>query len=917
MSPAVAFPRSDIPERIAGFQLAEEIARGGMGAVYKAHQISIDRVVALKVLSARYTDDPVFRERFLREARAAARLNHPNIVQAIDVGEAGGHFYFAMEFVDGRSLAALLKDRGRLLPEEACAIVLQVARALEHAALYGMVHLDVKPSNILVTPAGLAKLADFGLARHVEDTDLIYSRRKIVFGTPHYMAPEQLESGAAGAAADARCDLYALGVTFYELVTGRNPFSARTSREVLENVRSAQVAPAHIAEPAIPEDFGLVIAKMMHPDPEQRYQNATQLLLDLDALSRRRPPPVARNIPLEAAAPPPAPPRTLLIVLFAGSAAALLLTVAVLLLANNRAQRNQRFDVGGEPPPDDFAAVEIAPADTPGQAVPEVATALHAVVGEAERLMGQEDYLGALGLYREFIRAHPGESASEEAERAALGVRRRAQWHAEALEQEAAPALDEEDFDAVEGIADRIGEIGLSETDVVAQRLRNKVRRGREEVARRQEEARREAVAKALERFQGELSLLLAQERFQEGVQLCADFLAEPEYASVHQVAQAQIDRVRALDRIQEAVRQGAREANKSLLSFLRDFSSEELRRFAAAGTRNTVLLHTGLAALYDLQGRSEEAAKETQALRETRIQLPKWIVDIERRSLLAGAQKALNDGRPEQALDLLRALDAYHGRSTFVRSQKTEIEALVQKVRAALTRGMALIPAGQFIHQKDLRVTQPEFYIDLHEVTNAEYAEFLRALDKAEGPSAWDHPLQPHWKRGHVPIDWDKLKSKGNHPVVGVDWFDAYAYSAWRGRRLPTDREWEKAARGTDGRRYPWGPSWKDGMCNSPPAVAATVADLPTAVAPVGGFPQGNSPYGIADMAGNAREWVTDEVASSSDTVYTRGGSWSDPAMACGTTYRLPANRMTRDLATGFRCAMDPISATGNGGAE
>jgi serine/threonine-protein kinase len=901
--------RPEIPERIAGFRPEQEIARGGMGAVYKARQISIDRIVALKVLSARYTDDPVFRERFLREARAAARLNHPNIVQAFDVGEADGHFYFAMEFVDGRSLASLLRERGRLTPEEACAIIIQVARALEHASLFSMVHLDVKPGNILVTPAGLAKLADFGLARHVEDKDLLYSRRRVVFGTPHYMAPEQLQ---AGASADARCDIYALGVTFYELVTGRNPFSARTSREVLDNVRAGQVSPAHLVEPRVSEDAGLVIAKMMHPDPAERYQNATQLLADLDALSRLRPPPVVRGLVVEpppAVPPPPTTPRRLLIGIVVGSAAALLLTVAVLISQFGRAG-NRAMDEDGLPL--DVSAQPAPPVDLPA-----VESALHGIVGEAERLMGSEDYQGALRLYQEFARGHEGTAAAEEADRAALGVRRRAQWHAEALEKQADPLIEDERFDEAAEIADQIGALGLPETETVAHRVRDKVRRGREALRRREEAAQRDVVSKAQQRFQAELGRLLDQERFEEAVELCTDFLAEPDYAPAHPAAQAQIERVRALDRIQNAVRRGAQSANKSALSFLRDFSSDELRAFAEKGAPNAVLLHAGLAALFDLLGRAGDAAAETEALRESRTQTPKWIAEIERRSLLAAADAALKNGRPDQSLEFLRTLEERYGRGAFVRSNESRIVTLTRDLRAALSRGMIQIPAGPFIYQKDLHVNLGDYYIDRQEVTNAEYAKFLDALRTSANPAAWDHPLQPHWKRDHVPLDWDKLQSNGGRPIVGVDWFDAYAFAAWRGRRLPTDREWEKAARGTDGRRYPWGPGWKDGLCNAPPAVAATAADLPTGVAPVGRFPQGNSPFGLEDVAGNAREWVHDEVASAGDTVYTRGGSWSDPAMACATYYRLPVSRMARDLATGFRCALDPISISPGGAAE
>jgi formylglycine-generating enzyme required for sulfatase activity len=217
-------------------------------------------------------------------------------------------------------------------------------------------------------------------------------------------------------------------------------------------------------------------------------------------------------------------------------------------------------------------------------------------------------------------------------------------------------------------------------------------------------------------------------------------------------------------------------------------------------------------------------------------------------------------------------------------------------------------VPAGYFIFQNRMRDVLPLFSIDKHEVTNAEYAKFLDYARKS-GETWFDHPDQPGNTKGHVPLEWEsRSKDRPNHPVVGVDWYDAFAYAAWRGKRLPTEKEWEKAARGPDGLRYPWGNAWHDGLCNAPPVVAATAADLPTDVAPVGSFSQGNSIYGCADMAGNVREWVAGNPGSPEDNVPVRGGSFRDRPEACSATYRTQVPRTARDTATGFRCAADPI---------
>ena len=236
-------PEIEEPIQVPGYQLRVELARGGMGAVYRAYQVSMDRVVAVKVLAGKFTEDAVFVERFMKEARLAARLNHPNIVQAIDVAESDGHYFFVMELVEGSALSALLRERGKLPPLEACGLVLQIARALEHASRFGMLHLDVKPGNIMVTPTGCAKLADFGLARHVEDEDILCAQKKVIFGTPHYMSPEQI----AGADLDSRSDIYSLGVTFYEMVTGLNPSRRRRRAKCSRRSR-----PARSRRPASP-----------------------------------------------------------------------------------------------------------------------------------------------------------------------------------------------------------------------------------------------------------------------------------------------------------------------------------------------------------------------------------------------------------------------------------------------------------------------------------------------------------------------------------------------------------------------------------------------------------------------------------------------------------------------------------------
>jgi serine/threonine protein kinase len=269
------------PRRIGPYEVRDAIGRGGMAAVYTAYQASLDRVVAIKVISAHLASEPEFMERFRQEARAVARLSHPNIVIVHDFGEDGDLPYLVMEHVDGVTLADLL-DEG-ITQEQTLDLLPQIASGLDYAHSRGIVHRDIKPQNVLITREGRAVLADFGLARMMESARRLTMSGGVV-GTPEYMSPEQ----ASGRSTDHRTDVYALGVILYEMVAGLRPFSAETPLGVL--MKHLQEPPPSIREfrPDLPPSVDAVIQKALAKQPEERFQSASELARAFkDALSER------------------------------------------------------------------------------------------------------------------------------------------------------------------------------------------------------------------------------------------------------------------------------------------------------------------------------------------------------------------------------------------------------------------------------------------------------------------------------------------------------------------------------------------------------------------------------------------------------------------------------------------------------
>ncbi|HET6429499.1 MAG TPA: serine/threonine-protein kinase, partial [Phycisphaerae bacterium] len=248
--------------------------------------------VAIKVLPKRFSENPDYVERFYREGMAAAKLNHANIVQAIDVGEAGGYHYFVMEYVEGHTLWDELNAGKVFSEEEALGIILQIARALAHAHERGLIHRDVKPKNIMMTDDGVAKLADMGLARMASDEQAARAEAGKAYGTPYYISPEQVRGERD---IDFRADIYSLGATLYHLVTGRVPFEAATPSAVMHmHLREPLVPPDHI-NTSLSVGIGEVVEVMMAKDREKRYGSTEDLIGDLEAIASGRPPIYARK----------------------------------------------------------------------------------------------------------------------------------------------------------------------------------------------------------------------------------------------------------------------------------------------------------------------------------------------------------------------------------------------------------------------------------------------------------------------------------------------------------------------------------------------------------------------------------------------------------------------------------------------
>ncbi len=267
-----------IGQSLGEYKIDRMIGRGSMGMVYHGINTTTNRPVAVKTISSESLDDEEMLQRFEREARVANEIDHPNVAHVFKSGNHSGTPFLVMEYIDGPTLADLVKEKGALPYATACDYVRQSAMGLKAATAHGSVHRDIKPANIMITSYGEVKIVDFGIARN-HGGDNLRTAVGVVLGSPYYMSPEQ----SAAQPLDHRSDIYGLGATFYYLLTSRPPFEGRNLVEVIQKRARNELRPINALNPDVPKRICEVVAKMMKTDPKDRYQTYDELIAALDA----------------------------------------------------------------------------------------------------------------------------------------------------------------------------------------------------------------------------------------------------------------------------------------------------------------------------------------------------------------------------------------------------------------------------------------------------------------------------------------------------------------------------------------------------------------------------------------------------------------------------------------------------------
>lgn len=935
---------------LGGCRIIEEVGRGGMGAVYKAHHIALNKTVALKVLPPELSMNKAYVERFIREARAAAQLEHPNIVQVFNVGQERGLYFIVMQFVEGESAMDKI-IRGELSPQEALDIILQCSRGLMAAEEKGILHRDIKPDNILITSDGVARIADFGLARPLV-SDEVTSARSII-GTPHYMSPEQVD----GSLLDVRSDIYSLGATFYHLLTGKPPFDAPSPLSVLIMHKERALTPPSKVKPGIPVDYDVVVMRMMAKKPEDRYQNVRSLIEELVALKEGKPvasseevetmmvvkeempPPeevVAPPIQIRRPSPEEQPARGVPIGRYASYFVWCLILAGMLAgayyairhIGSRRskppeetkasAEQQRRLEIAKKA----FEDAEKLALQYPGSYTriaekyrqvaerfsdtefgsrartkwayyldkkrKEVQNALTALNASIEELIKTEKFTEALERIADFKQRY--QDAKELIQKAPSPDRvlEGATKRADELIKKADQLLAEGKIAEASALLDRIRGWKLEVVKPQEEKLSKLI-----------ESRRRASLLSAYGEFISETDPLVEEFKFTQALSVAKKHLARSPPPEVRSLI---LKRIEDINLLNSGFRRFVTELSKKKGRFI------SMPDIITRGTIGVKLVGVSLRTVVWFEAGMEERRDEKEWHAVTPLQLLKLL------------RTAFEPEQAEEHLFVATLLFERGLASEAFRHFETASKAdsnFAERIRDYLWRDagrMVYVPAGQFImgntvkagglkdEEPEAKRTLPGFFIDKFEVSNADYARFVKATG-AKPPRGWKGDAYP--------------PGTGELPVTSIDHDEAESYARWAGKRLPLEEEWEKACRGADGRLYPWGfDFFTDKMSKSCPVNVKVGKRAPTLL-PVYALPGGRSVYGCYNLLGNACEWTgsfyqgypdcPSNIPVRRDIYVARGGSYLTEPEECRASRRFPFHFRSYAPELGFRCTRGP----------
>jgi len=894
------------------YRIDEQLGTGGMGDVYRATRVLIGDTVAIKILHPHLARDPQAAERFRREAVMATKLHHRNVVGIYDVGIWAPHNipYILMEMAEGYTLRQIIQTYKLLPLDFAVTVTTQVCSALEEAHNLGIVHRDIKPENIIAnqTTAGWhIKVLDFGIAKLYNQADIGLTQDGNAMGTPQYMSPEQ----CMGENLDARSDVYSVGIVLYEMLTGTVPFKSPTASAIaIHHVQTTPQAPRLINDEIHPQVEGVVL-KSIWKQREHRQQRASQLAQELIQAAT-----VAFKTGFNAVPTAPIPAPDVEPEFIAAEEAGAEADFDIDTVISNPSAADETVEL------DAARLAEIGLDIAAKQSGPEPEIVPEPVVSDEPASAKSEDFDGEKTLIAHELATEPVLEAEERLPIDASNI-------AEIAEQiEPSDGIKTED--AAEPAAPKS--------------IEKKPRRTTAKKPAKQRAAKiiADPVVATEPVFEPEIIIDEALQAVFESV-AAADTAALEVHETQPRIAAEPDEPPASTDDFDQPVTEPAEDmalvfADAELL--LDDLFAEATPPNSARAPITREIEPVEVAPAEEEHIETEPAVEpepeiepEIQPAEEARVsepvaaevspaaedydQVPSFAAMGSDNSKRKFVVIAAGIGSLLMVLILLASVPILYYYFPGSDGAQQNSNLAVGESQAATTdsandsvtipAGMAFVPGGEFTmgsdntyledHQNSKPVhleTVKAFYMDITEVTNEEYKKFI---------DAEKHSTPPDWTDGTFPA------GKARFPVTGVTWDDANDYAKWADKRLPTEAEWEFAARGTTGQKYPWGKRWKPGMENS---------DRTRAMREVGRS-KGKSPFGMVDMAGNAWEWTASDFVQYPGgklkeevpgAKVIRGGSYLSDKDLATTSYRFPwLPRGAKSYSeTSFRCVKDVV---------